>query len=198
MSANRFDYTKYKPFPQIEIEKRTWPDKVITEAPIWCSVDLRDGNQALIEPMSVGQKKRMFKLLVEVGFKEIEVGFPAASQPDVCFGRHGLRRRRAVRRVAGSSHERAELLRGRRRLRRRAAGPGRLPGGARRGAGGGRGLRAAARGGARLRDGGRRGGRGAARPVRRAARHVDARGPQRAAAQREHVDARADGHEELS
>ena len=87
MSANRFDYTKYKPFPQIEIEKRTWPDKVITEAPIWCSVDLRDGNQALIEPMSVGQKKKMFELLVEVGFKEIEVGFPAASQPDFDFVR---------------------------------------------------------------------------------------------------------------
>ena len=88
MSANRFDYTKYKPFPQIEIEKRTWPDKVITEAPIWCSVDLRDGNQALIEPMSVDQKKRMFELLVEVGFKEIEVGFPAASQPDFDFVRN--------------------------------------------------------------------------------------------------------------
>ena len=87
MSANRFDYTKYKPFPQIEIEKRSWPDKVITKAPIWCSVDLRDGNQALIEPMSVGQKKRMFELLVEVGFKEIEVGFPAASQPDFDFVR---------------------------------------------------------------------------------------------------------------
>ena len=87
MSANRFDYTKYKPFPQIEIEKRSWPDKVITEAPIWCSVDLRDGNQALIEPMSVDQKKRMFELLVEVGFKEIEVGFPAASQPDFDFVR---------------------------------------------------------------------------------------------------------------
>ena len=87
MSAKRFDYTKYKPFPQIKIENRTWPDKVITEAPIWCSVDLRDGNQALIEPMSVEQKKRMFKLLVEVGFKEIEVGFPAASQPDFDFVR---------------------------------------------------------------------------------------------------------------
>ena len=87
MSVNRFDYTKYKPFPRIEIENRTWPDKVITEAPIWCSVDLRDGNQALIEPMSVGQKKRMFDLLVEVGFKEIEVGFPAASQPDFDFVR---------------------------------------------------------------------------------------------------------------
>ena len=87
MSANRFDYRKYKPFPQIDINNRTWPDKVITKAPIWCSVDLRDGNQALIEPMSVKQKKRMFDLLVEVGFKEIEVGFPAASQPDFDFVR---------------------------------------------------------------------------------------------------------------
>ena len=87
MSANRFDYRKYKPFPQINIEGRTWPDKVIAEAPTWCSVDLRDGNQALIEPMSVGQKKKMFGLLVEVGFKEIDVGFPAASQPDFDFVR---------------------------------------------------------------------------------------------------------------
>ena len=87
MSTNRFDYRKYKPFPQIDINTRTWPDKVITKAPIWCSVDLRDGNQALIEPMSVKQKKRMFDLLVEVGFKEIEVGFPAASQPDFDFVR---------------------------------------------------------------------------------------------------------------
>ena len=87
MSTNRFDYRKYKPFPQIDINTRTWPDKVIRKAPIWCSVDLRDGNQALIEPMSVKQKKRMFDLLVEVGFKEIEVGFPAASQPDFDFVR---------------------------------------------------------------------------------------------------------------
>ncbi|MDD9890696.1 MAG: 2-isopropylmalate synthase, partial [Gammaproteobacteria bacterium] len=79
--SSRFDHTKYKAFPPIEIKDRTWPDKVITEAPTWCSVDLRDGNQALIEPMSVAQKKKMFELLVEVGFKEIEVGFPAASQP---------------------------------------------------------------------------------------------------------------------
>ena len=87
MSTNRFDYRKYKSFPQIDINNRTWPDQVIKEAPIWCSVDLRDGNQALIEPMSVEQKKRMFDLLVEVGFKEIEVGFPAASQPDFDFVR---------------------------------------------------------------------------------------------------------------
>ena len=83
-----FDHTKYKPFTTIGIKDRTWPDQVISEAPRWCSVDLRDGNQALIEPMSVEQKKKMFALLVEVGFKEIEVGFPAASQPDFDFVRY--------------------------------------------------------------------------------------------------------------
>lgn len=83
-----FDHTKYKPFTTIDIKDRTWPDRVISKAPRWCSVDLRDGNQALIEPMSVEQKKKMFALLVEVGFKEIEVGFPAASQPDFDFVRY--------------------------------------------------------------------------------------------------------------
>ncbi len=87
MNAKRFDHTKYKPFTPIGLRDRTWPDKVISEAPAWCSVDLRDGNQALIEPMSVVQKTKMFELLVEVGFKEIEVGFPAASQPDFDFVR---------------------------------------------------------------------------------------------------------------
>lgn len=82
-----FDHKKYKPFQTIDIKDRTWPNKVINEAPRWCSVDLRDGNQALIEPMSVAQKKKMFELLVSVGFKEIEVGFPAASQPDFDFVR---------------------------------------------------------------------------------------------------------------
>ena len=82
-----FDHRKYKPFVTVDIKDRTWPDQVISEAPRWCSVDLRDGNQALIEPMSVEQKKKMFALLVEVGFKEIEVGFPAASQPDFDFVR---------------------------------------------------------------------------------------------------------------
>jgi 2-isopropylmalate synthase len=94
MSTNKtpgkkmYDHTKYKPFPAIGLKDRTWPDKVITKAPVWCSVDLRDGNQALIEPMSVAQKKLMFGLLVDVGFKEIEVGFPAASQPDFDFVRY--------------------------------------------------------------------------------------------------------------
>lgn len=82
-----FDHRKYNAFGTIDIKGRTWPDQVIKAAPIWCSVDLRDGNQALIEPMSVAQKKKMFALLVEVGFKEIEVGFPAASQPDFDFVR---------------------------------------------------------------------------------------------------------------
>jgi 2-isopropylmalate synthase len=67
-----FDHSKYKPFPTIDIKDRTWPNQIISEAPTWCSVDLRDGNQALIEPMSVAQKKKMFALLVAVGFKQIE------------------------------------------------------------------------------------------------------------------------------
>lgn len=82
-----FNHNKYRPVAPIKISNRTWPDQVITHAPTWCSVDLRDGNQALIEPMSVSQKKSLFALLVKVGFKEIEVGFPAASQPDFDFVR---------------------------------------------------------------------------------------------------------------
>jgi len=85
--VKRYDPSKYKAFTPVALPDRTWPDKVITQAPTWCSVDLRDGNQALIEPMSVAQKKKMFALLVDVGFKEIEVGFPAASQPDFDFVR---------------------------------------------------------------------------------------------------------------
>ncbi|MCB9147868.1 MAG: 2-isopropylmalate synthase [Caldilineaceae bacterium] len=77
--------TKYRPFPQIELPDRQWPTRVIDRAPIWCSVDLRDGNQALAIPMSVEQKVEMFQLLVELGFKEIEVGFPAASQIEFDF-----------------------------------------------------------------------------------------------------------------
>ncbi len=82
-----YTHSKYKAFQPISIPDRRWPDRVITEAPRWCSVDLRDGNQALIEPMSVSQKRQMFELLVDVGFKEIEIGFPAASQPDFDFVR---------------------------------------------------------------------------------------------------------------
>ena len=84
---SRYNHTKYKAFQPVHLPDRSWPDKVIDKAPTWCSVDLRDGNQALIEPMSVAQKKKMFALLVDVGFKEIEVGFPAASQPDFDFVR---------------------------------------------------------------------------------------------------------------
>ena len=79
--------SKYRPFPQVELPDRTWPDKVITTAPTWCSVDLRDGNQALATPMGVHQKIEMFRLLVDMGFKEIEVGFPSASQIDFDFVR---------------------------------------------------------------------------------------------------------------
>ncbi|MCC7122211.1 MAG: 2-isopropylmalate synthase [Gammaproteobacteria bacterium] len=82
-----FDHHKYRPFRPVGLTDRTWPDRVIERAPQWCSVDLRDGNQALIEPMNVAQKMQMFDLLVKVGFKQIEVGFPAASQPDFDFVR---------------------------------------------------------------------------------------------------------------
>ena len=77
--------TKYRPFPSVRLADRTWPDAVLTQAPIWCSVDLRDGNQALIEPMDIARKLRMFQALVEIGFKEIEVGFPSASQTEFDF-----------------------------------------------------------------------------------------------------------------
>ena len=78
---------KYRPFTPINLPDRTWPGKVITKAPEWCSVDLRDGNQALVEPMGPERKARMFKLLLKLGFKEIEVGFPSASQTDFDFCR---------------------------------------------------------------------------------------------------------------
>lgn len=76
---------KYQPFPRIDLKNRTWPDNRIETAPIWCSVDLRDGNQALAVPMSVDEKLEMFQLLVDMGFKEIEVGFPSASEIEFEF-----------------------------------------------------------------------------------------------------------------
>ncbi|KAF0808248.1 2-isopropylmalate synthase [Alcanivorax sp. S71-1-4] len=82
-----FDHRKYRPFTPVARPQRRWPDQVIERAPVWCAVDLRDGNQALVKPMTVAQKTRLFQLLVKVGFKEIEVGFPAASQPDFDFVR---------------------------------------------------------------------------------------------------------------
>lgn len=82
-----FDHSKYRPFAPIRKTNRRWPDRVIESAPTWCAVDLRDGNQALIKPMNVQQKQRLFDLLVKIGVKEIEIGFPAASQPDFDFCR---------------------------------------------------------------------------------------------------------------
>ena len=79
--------SKYRPFAPVGLKDRTWPDAVLTKAPIWLSTDLRDGNQALIEPMSVERKLEMFQLLVNIGFKEIEVGFPSASQTEFNFVR---------------------------------------------------------------------------------------------------------------
>ncbi|WP_341905419.1 2-isopropylmalate synthase [Polaromonas sp. YR568] len=79
--------SKYKSFAPVRLVDRTWPDKVLTQAPIWCSVDLRDGNQALIEPMDISRKLRMFDTLVKIGFKEIEIGFPSASQVEFDFVR---------------------------------------------------------------------------------------------------------------
>ncbi|MHB8249435.1 MAG: 2-isopropylmalate synthase [Acidithiobacillus sp.] len=82
-----FDHRKYHPFPPIAKAHRRWPDRVIEHAPAWASVDLRDGNQALVRPMDAEQKLKFFDLLVRLGFKEIEVGFPSASQPDFDFVR---------------------------------------------------------------------------------------------------------------
>ncbi len=78
---------KYEPYPLVDMADRTWPSKRIEKAPIWCSVDLRDGNQALIDPMGQERKARMFALLLDMGFKEIEIGFPSASQTDFDFAR---------------------------------------------------------------------------------------------------------------
>ncbi|WP_219471363.1 2-isopropylmalate synthase [Nonomuraea rhizosphaerae] len=80
-------YQRYQPYEPVRLTDRTWPDQVITEAPRWCAVDLRDGNQALIDPMDSHRKLQMFELLVKMGYKEIEVGFPAASQTDFDFVR---------------------------------------------------------------------------------------------------------------
>lgn len=82
--------TKYRPYPQINLENRQWPSKTITKAPRWLSTDLRDGNQSLPDPMSVEQKKEYFHKLIEIGFKEIEVSFPSASQTDFDFTRYAV------------------------------------------------------------------------------------------------------------
>ena len=79
--------TKYRPFATVHLPGRQWPNRTLTRAPIWCSVDLRDGNQALAQPMSVEEKLEYFEMLVRIGFKEIEVGFPSASQIEFDFCR---------------------------------------------------------------------------------------------------------------
>ena len=84
---SQFDHRKYPPFAPVRMTARRWPDRQITQAPRWCSVDLRDGNQALIEPMTARQKSRLWDQLVKIGFKEIEVGFPSASSHDYNFCR---------------------------------------------------------------------------------------------------------------
>ena len=86
-NKSNMPFEKYRAYGTIDLPDRLWPSAVITDAPLWCSVDLRDGNQALIEPMDPDRKWRMFKKLVEIGFKEIEVGFPSASEADFTFVR---------------------------------------------------------------------------------------------------------------
>src|SRR3954451_2638722 len=80
-------FEKYRPYETVALPDRTWPDVVLDRAPIWCSTDLRDGNQSLINPMDLGRKRRFFDLLVAIGVKEIEVGFPSASKMDFDFVR---------------------------------------------------------------------------------------------------------------
>ncbi len=87
VTPKKMPFEKYTPWLPLTLADRTWPDVVVAKAPLWCSVDLRDGNQALIDPMDAVRKRRMFDALVQMGFKEIEVGFPAASQPDFDFVR---------------------------------------------------------------------------------------------------------------
>ena len=86
---------KYRPFPPVHLPDRQWPNRTLTRAPIWCSVDLRDGNQALAVPMNVGQKLELFQTLVKCGFKEIEVGFPSASNTEFTFNRRLIEENRA-------------------------------------------------------------------------------------------------------
>src|SRR6266545_2711851 len=86
---------KYRPFPPVQLSDRQWPNRVLTSAPIWCSVDLRDGNQALAVPMNVSQKLELFQTLIKCGFKEIEVGFPSASNTEFAFNRRLIEEKRA-------------------------------------------------------------------------------------------------------
>ena len=87
VTPKKMPFEKYERVMPLVLHDRTWPNRVVEHAPRWCSVDLRDGNQALIEPMDAERKLRMFMLLLKTGFKEIEIGFPAASQTDFDFVR---------------------------------------------------------------------------------------------------------------
>ena len=91
----KYPSEKYRPFPPVQLPDRQWPNRVLTRAPIWCSVDLRDGNQALAMPMNVSQKLELFQTLVKCGFKEIEVGFPSASNTEFTFNRRLIEENRA-------------------------------------------------------------------------------------------------------
>jgi 2-isopropylmalate synthase len=91
---------KYQPYPPVGLHDRTWPNRIIEKPPVWCSVDLRDGNQALIDPMGQDRKERMFNLLLEMGFREIEIGFPSASQTDFDFARWCVEKRNVPRDVS--------------------------------------------------------------------------------------------------
>ncbi|WP_395684992.1 2-isopropylmalate synthase [Aestuariivirga sp.] len=104
---------KYRPFPPVNLPDRQWPNRTITRPPVWCSVDLRDGNQSLIEPMGLDRKLRMFDALVRMGFKEIEVGFPSASQTDFDFVRYLIDNRKIPDGVAIQvlTQSREELIR---------------------------------------------------------------------------------------
>jgi len=87
VTPKKLPFERYRAYEPVDLPDRTWPSRTITKAPLWCAVDLRDGNQALIDPMDPERKRRMFEALVGMGFKEIEVGFPSASQPDYDFVR---------------------------------------------------------------------------------------------------------------
>jgi 2-isopropylmalate synthase len=87
VTPKKMPFEKYRAYQPVPITDRQWPSRTIVKAPTWCAVDLRDGNQALIDPMDPERKRRMFDALVDMGFKEIEVGFPSASQPDFDFMR---------------------------------------------------------------------------------------------------------------
>src|SRR3546814_20296734 len=87
VTPKQMPFDKYRPFLPLVLADRTWPDASIEKAPLWCSVDLRDGNQALIDPMDPARKRRMFDTLLQKGFKEIEHGFPSATQPHLDFHR---------------------------------------------------------------------------------------------------------------